>query len=136
MKKRSFAHSILVAIMFTGGCASKHPSVSGKWVTPTACAGTVLFLDENESTVDGLGYTWNDVGSPYYFQIKGERLGDSISVTKNWINSTREETVTYFIREEKGMGMSLVNTDSEVKFPNFKIIVDSFVRPDALELSP
>ena len=122
-----------MTIILVGGCTTIYPSVSGKWVTPTVCAGTVLFLDENESIVDGLGYYWNDVSSPNYFRLSGEREENSILLTKKWINSAHEETVTYIIRKDKGMGWSLVNTESEAGFPGFTIYLDSFVRPNALE---
>jgi hypothetical protein len=133
MRKNILTQIAMLITLLACGCTTNPPSISGKWVTPTICAGTVLLLDENESIVDGLGYYWNDVSSPRYFRISGERGGNSILLTKKWINTAHEETVTYIIREEKGMGLSLVNIESEAGFPDFTIYIDSFVRPKALE---
>jgi hypothetical protein len=132
--KQTTKYLAVLAAILVVGCATHSPNLSGKWVTPTMCGGTVLFLGGEESQVDGLGYTWTDVGPSYrYFRVTGKRSADHIVLTKHWINCTDSETQAYVVREEIGMGLSLVNTNSDAGLPDGKFFTDTFVRPVALE---
>ncbi len=131
--------SFAVLALSLQGCRHTTPDLSGKWVTPTACAGTTIFLDVDGENVEGLGYYWDDVDSNRYFRLSGQKTGSEIVLTKTWIRSLYSETQTYVIREEGGMGLCLVNLHSALPlyelFPELEdlegcvIYTDMFLRP-------